>query len=160
MNARQKVNNWLMELGVIVDKSFRLNPEGVFVAEDGEGNEFVVEVPDEDGLLVYIYSPLFDLPTKKRERFYEKLLSWNLYGDYTQLATLSVDLENKKVVLHYVFPIENLDAVSFSNLFNNFVETAGKIKADGQELLGASDDDEIPDPREISSLRKSWQIQG
>lgn len=149
-----------MELGVIVDKSFRLNPEGIFVAEDGEGNEFVVEVPDEDGLLVYIYSPIFDLPTTNRERFYEKLLSWNLYGEHTQLATLSLDSENKKIVLHYVFPIENLDAVSFSNLFNNFVETAGKIKTDGQELLNISDEGESSKPGEISSLRKSWQIQG
>ncbi len=149
-----------MELGVIVDKSFRLNSEGVFVAEDGDGNEFVVEVPDEDGALVYIYSPLFDLPAKNRERFYEKLLAWNLYGNYTQLATLSLDLENKKIVLHYVFPIESLDAVSFSNLFNNFVETAGKLKTEGQELLTASDESENTNSKEISSLRKSWQIQG
>jgi hypothetical protein len=158
--SRDKIATWLSDLGTVVGKSFRLNDEGLFVSEDAEGNEFVISVPSEESPLVYLYSPLSDLPEKGCESFYEQLLGWNLYGLETQLATLSVDREARKVVLYYAFPIEILDAVAFVNLFDNFVESAIKVKSQVQSAAERPSSEETLPVREISSLRKIWQIRG
>lgn len=131
MGARDDVNNWLRELGSTAGIAIALDDNGVCGLKYKDNLEVIVEVPAMSND-VYIYSPLLKiLSTTAQEKvtLYEELLKANFLCQQTKGATLSIDEQENSVVLCINQSIAMLDAVSFRNLFGNFIDIALDWKA-------------------------------
>lgn len=135
MSSRTQVNSWLIGLGESVGKYFKLDGDGIFVAENPDNCEFVIEVPDDNSQVVYFYSPIASAPDAEREKFFEELLKMNMFGSKTRFCTISFDVDYNKILLHTVQELDNLDSTTFANIFNNFIETATELKKEIASIL-------------------------
>lgn len=145
MNSRSKVDTWLIAVGESVGKRFKLNDSGIFVAENQEKCEFVIEVPGDDSQILYFYSPIVSVPETNKEKFFEKMLVLNLFGTHTRYCTLSLDSAYNKITLHTVQSIDDLDATSFFNVFNNFIEASNELRREINEFLSTFGENKLSD---------------
>ena len=123
MEAREQVNVWLQSLG----GNFQLDGQGLFASKDADGQEFVVEVP-ENAEQVYFCAPIANVPDDHKVECLEQLLRWNLYGTRTRYCVLGLEENTNRIIMHYVVEVGRLDEQSFSNVFNNFIAHVKKIK--------------------------------
>ena len=129
MNLKEQVNDWLRQYGNAKGKFFRLNSDGVFAACDEDGQEYVVDVPD-DSSYVYFCAPIVVLnDAENRQQDLECALKWNLWGKDTQGGTLSFEEISQRVVFHQRYPAEHLDKDSFSQQFDHFIASVRHIQS-------------------------------
>ena len=120
------VNGWLAELGKEAGISgLKLDEHNLCAFRYGGELEFVIELPHESPI-VYLYSPMADIPSSNREAFFERLLRANFFCLETNGATFSIDERSHRIILSYGHPIEQADNLIFKNIVGNFLETAEK----------------------------------
>ena len=118
------VNGWLAELGKEAGiDDLKLNEHHLCAFRYGQELEFIIELPPESPI-IYMYSPMAELPAEHKEAFYEKLLKANFFCLETNGATFSIDERSNRIVLSYGQPIEQIDNLIFKNIVGNFLETA------------------------------------
>ncbi|WP_461833103.1 type III secretion system chaperone [Desulfothermus sp.] len=105
-----------------------------------------LEVTD-DNKILWIYSVIGVLPVDNREKFYERLLSANLFGKETGDAAFAVDTNTKEVLLITKVNLEKIDFQDFINLLELFVDRTefwiDEIKRTAEQSL--SQDAQISD---------------
>jgi len=78
----------------------------------------------DDNMTLWIYSVIGILPVNNREKFYERLLSANLFGKETGDAAFAVDTNTREVLLITKVNLEKIDFQDFINLLELFVDRA------------------------------------
>ena len=120
MDIKEQVNGWLVSLGNRSGKHFRLN-DGVFAAKDEDGQEYVIEIPENSEQL-YFCAPIATLhEDSEKSSDFECLMKWNLYGLKTFGGTLSYEELTNRIIFHYIVRIDMLDENKFSDTFNRFI---------------------------------------
>ena len=108
METRALVNSWIIQYGNKMGKYFRLKEDGLFAVKDEQGQEYVVDIPDNSDK-IYFCAPIVTLnddSTKASDM--ERVLKWNLWGQETQGGTLSFEEATNRIVFHKIFKVENL----------------------------------------------------
>ncbi len=127
MDLKEQVNGWLISLGNRSGKYFRLK-DNVFAAEDENGQEYVVEIPENSEQL-YFCAPIAVLNEGgEKSSDFECLMKWNLYGIKTFGGTLSWDESTNRIIFHYIVPIKILDENSFRDTFNRFISMVRNVQ--------------------------------
>jgi hypothetical protein len=122
------VNGWIAELGQEAGiNDLKLNEHHVCAFRYGKDLEFIIELPP-GSPIVYMYSPMVDVPQENKEAFFDKLLKANFFCLETNGATFSIDERSNRIVLSYGQPIDQIDNLIFKNIVGNFLETAEQWK--------------------------------
>jgi len=127
METRALVNSWIIQYGNKMGKYFRLKEDGLFAVKDEQGQEYVVDIPDNSDK-IYFCAPIVTLnddSTKASDM--ERVLKWNLWGQETQGGTLSFEEATNRIVFHKIFKVENLNENSFAEEFNRFMQSVDHI---------------------------------
>ena len=120
MNIKEQVNGWLVSLGNYSGKHFHLI-DGVFAAKDENGQEYVIEIPENSEQL-YFCAPIAALHEDgEKTSDFECLMKWNLYGLKTFGGTLSYEESTNRIIFHYIVRVDTLDENSFRDTFNRFI---------------------------------------
>ena len=120
MDIKGLVNGWVISLGNRSGKHFRLI-DGVFAAKDENGQEYVIEIP-EDSEQLYFCAPIATLNEgSEKTSDFECLMKWNLYGLKTFGGTLSYEESTNRIIFHYIVRVDSLDENSFCDTFNRFI---------------------------------------
>lgn len=118
------INGWLAELGKEAGiEDLKLNEHHLCAFRYGKDLEFIIELPPESPI-VYLYSPMAELPIEHRDTFFEKLLKANFFCLETNGATFSIDERSNRIILSFGQPIDQIDNLVFKNIVGNFLETA------------------------------------
>ena len=104
-----------------------LSDEGVCTLGYGKGLDCVIEVPASYPV-IYLRSPLMQLPPNDREALFKKLLTLNFLGIETGGASFAIDEEESTVVLWLSRRISDLDQTGFETLLGNFLAVAEQWK--------------------------------
>ena len=129
------INGWLAELGQEAGiEDLKLNEHHLCAFRYGKDLEFTIELPPQSPI-VYLYSPMAELPSENKEAFFEKLLKANFFCLETNGATFSIDERSNRIILSYGQPIDQIDNLVFKNIVGNFLETAERWK----DLLNTAD---------------------
>lgn len=127
MGFESALNEYLHAAGAKMGTSLSLDPNGICVLSNGNGGEYVVELPKQSEI-IYFYSPLLKVPFEHTEAFFEKILEYNLCGIKFRQATIGLDPKTQNLVLSYTRPIGFLDETTFINILFNFVDEVEKAK--------------------------------
>lgn len=118
------INGWLAELGKEAGiDGLKLNEHHLCAFRYGKELEFIIELPPESPI-VYLYSPMAELPAEHRDTFFEKLLKANFFCLETNGATFSIDERSNRIIISFGQPIDQIDNLVFKNIVGNFLETA------------------------------------
>ena len=71
---------------------------------------------------VWLHCEIIAIPKFKRVKFYEKLLTGQLFGKFTKGAHFSLNIEDQQVLLCKSFSIENISQDEFDIQLNEFFE--------------------------------------
>ncbi|MDR0351281.1 MAG: type III secretion system chaperone [Puniceicoccales bacterium] len=127
MNARTAVNGMLRDVGTSLGLNLGLRSDGLCVIKQEQSDfEYIIEL-SKTGDILYMYSPVGDLPTINKSDAMEYLLKLNLYGLETNQCSLGLDAKTNKIVLFYTIPSEVLNATLISNILCNFFTTVQKV---------------------------------
>ena len=132
MNGRNELisqlDQWITCLGNHMGKTFHLNPEGVFAVKDEVGQEYVVDLPENESH-VYFCAPIVTLSDPNSKTIdMEQILKWNLWGYETRGGTLSFEESTQRIVFHKTFAMETLDENSFVTHFFAFIDAVKHIQ--------------------------------
>lgn len=119
MKLEDLLKTFIVELGK-QEKDFEFDSEfgSVLSLDDGKF-QIKIEPNEQD---VWLHCEIFAIPKFKKEKFYEKLLTGQLFGKFTKGAHFSLNLESRQVLLCKSFSIENISQEEFDNQLNEFFE--------------------------------------
>lgn len=132
---RGKLSEYLSSVSKIVGKKQGLGKNGICCFQhDVSGLEIVIELPENSDIL-YFYSAICKVPYEHTEEFFEKLLENNLHGVANRQASFGLDAKTQNIVLTFSIAMRHVDAISFNNILNNFVNVAEKAREHTQEWI-------------------------
>lgn len=102
------------------EKDFEFDPEFGSVLSLDDGRFQIKIEPNEQE--VWLHCEIIAIPRLKKEKFYEKLLTGQLFGKFTKGAHFSLNLENQQVLLCKSFSVENISQDEFDIQLNEFFE--------------------------------------
>jgi hypothetical protein len=114
-----------------MNAELKLDNEGICAITDNESLVVIIEMPNE-GPLVHIYTPLCPMldGIEPNYALLERAMELNLLGLRTRGGTLGLDVERKEIFFSFVIEIETCEAMKFSNILQNFMETAKALKTE------------------------------
>jgi hypothetical protein len=138
MTGKADINIMLREVGASLGLNLALRADGLCVIkQDQLGFEYVIELSS-SGELLYIYSPVGDVPSVNKPDALEYFLKLNLYGLETNQCSLGLDAKTNKMVLFYTIPSEVLNANLLANILCNFFSTVQKISKKIEDFTQSS----------------------
>ena len=102
------------------EKDFEFDSEFGSVLSLDDGRFQIKIEPNEQE--VWLHCEIIAIPKFKRVKFYEKLLTGQLFGKFTKGAHFSLNIENQQVLLCKSFSIENISQDEFDIQLNEFFE--------------------------------------
>lgn len=102
------------------EKDFEFDSEFGSVLSLDDGNFQIKIEPHEQE--VWLHCEIIAIPKFKKEKFYEKLLTAQLFGTLTKGAHFSLNLESQQGLLCKAFSVENISQNEFDKQLNEFFE--------------------------------------
>lgn len=128
---RITVNGWLAHMGSLMNAKLELDSEGVCAITDNESLVVIIEAP-EGSSLVHIYTPICTMldGVEPNYALLERAMELNILGLKTRGGTLGLNRERNEIFFSFVLEVEACEAIKFSNIIQNFMETAKLLKED------------------------------
>jgi len=127
MNSQQQVQQWLNEMGGGQGRAFRLGGDGSLALESSNGIVLVIQIPA-TGSSLHLNACLCPVPAGDREPFLYQALALNLFQHETRGAALAIDPNSNQLVLSWAKPVDEIEPSEFSNIVQNLLDTAAKLK--------------------------------
>jgi hypothetical protein len=128
MSDPATVNQWLDELSAEQNLGrLVLNDHDSCVFTWHSRFKLCVELAG-DGNLLRLFTPILAVPVRQRLAFYQTLLEFNMLGQKTNGAVVSLDPDGRMAVLGYEHPAGQLDSETFVGLVDNFVSSAAGLQ--------------------------------
>ena len=121
--ALQSCNSLMRYLGVEIGIPALALDEEHCCALDIDSVVLNFELDEPSGLL-FLYTNLGPVPAFGASRLYERLLAANLMGQGTEGATLGLDREAQRLVLHRALRAQQLTDIEFKEAVEKFVDVA------------------------------------
>ncbi len=132
---QNSLNLWIQDLcdneGLPPGEVDGLGEWNFVIGEGGKEVRVVVAAPSESSMLYYA-AVVAEIPEDEAAKLalYTRLLGLNLFFDGTGGAAFAIDAAAGLVLLNYSQPLESVDAMSFKNTLEVFVECAQTWAAD------------------------------
>lgn len=132
------VNSWLAHMGGLMGAELKLDDEGVCAITDKESLVVIIEAP-KDSALVHIYTPMCPMldGIEPNYALLERAMELNILGLRTRGGTLGLNTERNELFFSFVVEIDTCEALKFSNIIQNFMETAKILKEDLEKTTQA-----------------------
>jgi hypothetical protein len=142
----------LGEIGSALGLNLGLRSDGLCVVKQDQSDfEYIIEL-SHSGELLYIYSPVGDLPVENKSDALEYLLKLNLYGIETNQCSLGLDAKTNKLVLSYSIPVEILNTSLLSNILYNFFSAVPKISKKIESFVQSAPQQSPTQPDKLPQL--------
>jgi len=121
-----------------MNAELKLDSEGICAITDKESLVVIIEAP-KDSALVHIYSPICPMldGIEPNYALLARAMELNILGLRTRGGTLGLNTERNEIFFSFTLEVEDCEAMKFSNIIQNFMETAKTLKTDLVETTQA-----------------------
>ena len=132
------VNSWLAHMGGLMNAELKLDSEGICAITDKASLVVVIEIP-QGSSLVHIYSPICPMLDGLEPNYtlLKRAMELNILGLRTRGGALGLNAERNEIFFSFTLEVDGCEAMKFSNIIQNFMETAKTLKTDLEKTTQA-----------------------